>query len=115
MTPLWHENVGALARRPRARGAGVAPTQFSPSARPVALWDSRNRVRMALKHLAWHELPRFIVRDAPYYLRLPYFKDYFRYWWSTLTDKYGVRELLRYRWQHRGEPLLAFFRTLFRA
>ncbi len=77
---------------------------FSKRETGMPFWDSRNRVRMALKHLAWHELPRFVVRDAPYYLRPSYFKDYVRYWWSTLTDGYGVRELLRYRWQHRGAP-----------
>ena len=87
---------------------------FSKQEKGMPFWDSRNRVRMALKHQSWRELPRFILRDVPYYLRPHLFKDYVRYWWSTLSDVQGMRWLLAYRWEHRGEPAYAaMFREYF--
>lgn len=80
---------------------------FSKQEKGMPFWDSRNRIRMALKHQSWRELPRFILRDAPYYLRPHLFQDYVRYWWSTLSDIQGMRWLWAYRREHRGEPAYA--------
>ncbi len=77
---------------------------FSKTLQGMSFWDGRNRVRLALKHLATRELPRFLVEDVRYHAAFTRLRDYARCWWSTLTDPAGVRDLVRYRWQHRGEP-----------
>lgn len=84
---------------------------FSKREKGMSFWDSRNRIRMALKHQSWWEIPRFVLLDFPPYMRPGFFRDYMRCWWSTLTDWGGMKGLIAYRWQHRGEPSYsAFFR-----
>ena len=77
---------------------------FSKTIQGMSFWDGRNRVRLALKHLSWRELPRFVVEDVRYHAAFTRLRDYARCWWSTLTDLQGVRGLAAYRWAHRGEP-----------
>ncbi len=77
---------------------------YSKTVTGMPFWDGRNRVRMALKHLAWRELPRFVLIDAAANLRSTPFRHYLRCWWSTLSDAEGIRALWAYRRRHRGEP-----------
>ncbi|MCD6518441.1 MAG: glycosyltransferase family 2 protein [Anaerolineae bacterium] len=77
---------------------------YSKKEQGMPFWDGRNRIRMALKHLSWRELGSFLFQDVRYYARPRLLKDYGRYWLSTLGDWAGLRELLVYRWRHRGEP-----------
>jgi len=87
---------------------------FSTREKGMPFWDGRNRIRMALKHQGWRELPRFVWRDIRYYVHPSRLKDYVRYWWSPLTDRDGLKGLISYRRQHRGEPAYAaMFREYF--
>ena len=72
----------------------------------MPFWDGRNRVRMALKHQSWREVSTFVVRDLRWVPRGQR-RQYVRCWWSTLTHWPGFKELLAYRWQHRGESSYA--------
>jgi len=84
---------------------------FSKKQRGMPFWDGRNRIRMALKHQSWRELPRFVLRDLRNSMPPRQLWYYVRCWGSTLTHWRGLRDLLAYRWQHRGEPpYAAFFR-----
>ncbi len=107
--------------RLRRGGWSIAPVpdamvlhlhSFTRGQTGMSFWDGRNRVRMALKHLAWHEYPRFLWHDIPGNMRHGAWRPYLRSWWSVLSDWKGLRGLVRYRWQHRGEPgyLTAFAR-----
>ena len=76
----------------------------------MPFWDGRNRLRMALKHQYWRELPVFLHRDVSYLKRLRIKRgDYLRYWTSVLFDPSSLFPLLAYRWRHRGEPAFAAF------
>jgi len=87
---------------------------FTKKQKGMPFWDGRNRVRMALKHLSWAELFRFLPLDLLYNARWSLFGHYLRCWWSTLTDWEGMKGLLAYRWQHRGgDPYARFFRERF--
>jgi len=60
-------------------------------------WDDRNRVRMALKYLAWHELPSFVARDLWLHGRPHMLLQYLRCWLSIAGDVSSQMHLLRYR------------------
>ncbi|NLG28822.1 MAG: glycosyltransferase family 2 protein [Chloroflexi bacterium] len=80
---------------------------FSKKQAGMPFWDGRNRIRMALKHQSWRELPRFVLRDILHSAAPRQLWYYVRCWGSTLTHGRGLRALLAYRWQHRGEPAYA--------
>lgn len=67
-------------------------------------WDDRNRVRMALKYLAWHELPTFVAHDVRLHGRPRMMLQYARCWLSVVGDVPSLMHLLRYRRDnaHRG-------------
>jgi GT2 family glycosyltransferase len=77
---------------------------FSKTLQGMSFWDGRNRVYLALKHLSWRELPRFLIEDVRHNAAFTRLRDYARCWWSTLTHRDGLRGLLAYRRRHRGEP-----------
>jgi len=77
---------------------------FSKTAAGMPFWDGRNRVRMALKHLSWRELPGFAAVDLAMNVGSRTLRDYGRCWASTLGDREGIRALWAYRRAHRGEP-----------
>jgi GT2 family glycosyltransferase len=60
-------------------------------------WDDRNRVRMALKYLAWHELPAFVAHDVRLHGKPRMLLQYARSWFSVVGDVPSFAQLLRYR------------------
>ena len=76
---------------------------YSKTVQGMPFWDGRNRIRMALKHLSWQEIPRFVLVDLAANLRSTPLRHYLRCWWSTLADAEGMRTLYAYRRRHRGE------------
>jgi GT2 family glycosyltransferase len=114
--PFYGPDDADYGMRLRRAGWRIAPApdavvhhlhSFSMREKGMPFWNGRNRIRMALKHQSWRELPRFIWRDMRYYVQPSRMRDYVRYWWSTLTDWDGLKGLIAYRQQHRGEPAYA--------
>jgi len=109
----WGADDADMGMRLRRRGwaIGVAMQarvrhlhSFSKTQKGMPFWDGRNRIRMALKHLAWYELLEFVPRDVFRNGSPRGLGPYLRGWWSTLTHRPGLAGLMAYRWAHRGEP-----------
>lgn len=109
----WGADDADYGMRLRRRGwaigvAGEARVRhlhsFSKTQAGMPFWDGRNRIRMALKHLAWHELAGFLPWDVLRNASPRGLGPYLRGWWSTLTHVPGITDLLAYRWARRGEP-----------
>jgi len=109
----WGADDADLGIRLRRAGWSIAPVpkaivnhlhSFTRSQTGMSFWDGRNRLRMALKHLSWPEFPAFLLADVPGNLRHGAWRKYALAWWSVVSDLEGFRSLLRYRWEHRGEP-----------
>ncbi len=114
--PFYGSDDADYGMRIRRAGWRIVPVadavvshlhSFSKKQKGMSFWDSRNRIRMALKHHSWWGLLLFVLRDIPYRMKPSEIKDYLRCWWSTLSDIEGMKALLGYRWQHRGEPSFA--------
>ncbi len=116
----WGADDADMGLRLRRAGwdivlASEARIHHIHNASHVRFWDTRNRIRMALKYLYWLELPWFMLRDLRYNVSLHTLFEHIRAWFSCIFRFKGLGGLLSYRWANRKRGLFRreFARFLF--
>ena len=106
----WGADDADMGLRLRRAGwdialASEARIHHIHSASRVRFWDTRNRVRMALKYLQWMEIFWFVLCDLRYNIPLHTLPEYIRAWFSCVFRFKGLVGLFSYRWANRKRGL----------